>query len=114
MMLTQQPISSRVSQSRRSAAPSQLCKARVSLRVRAEQAPTEPATPKPEAPSTSGEKIEVKKVDASAPLLQKGQGTAIVTGAISAILGLAYLALVAFMDQRGGQMLPPPPEALIP
>ncbi|KAG2451436.1 hypothetical protein HYH02_004034 [Chlamydomonas schloesseri] len=112
-MLTRQPISSRVSASRRSAAPSPLCKAqRVSLRVRAEQAPTEPAAPKAEAPS--GEKIEVKKVEASAPLLQKGQGTAIVTGAISAILGIAYLALVAFMDQRGGQMLPPPPEALIP
>ncbi len=91
MMLTRQPISSRVSASRRSAAPSPLCKAqrRVSLRVRAEQAPTEPAAPKAEAPSTSGDKIEV-------------------------ILGLAYLALVAFMDQRGGQMLPPPPEALIP
>jgi hypothetical protein len=46
--------------------------------------------------------------------LQKGQGTAIVTGVISIIFGVAYLALVYVMDTRGGQMLPPPPEAFIP
>lgn len=53
--------------------------------------------------------------DANTPLiLVKGQGTAIVTGAISIIFGVAYLALVAFMDSRGGEMLPPPPEAFLP
>lgn len=50
----------------------------------------------------------------SAPLLEKGQGTAIVTGAISVIFGIAYLALVYVMDMRGGEMLPPPPEAYLP
>jgi hypothetical protein len=50
----------------------------------------------------------------SAPLLAKGQGTAIVTGAISVIFGVAYLLLVQFMDMRGGELLPPPPEAFIP
>jgi hypothetical protein len=49
-----------------------------------------------------------------APVLVKGQGTAIITGAISILFGVAYLALQIFMDSRGGQMLPPPPEALIP
>jgi hypothetical protein len=49
-----------------------------------------------------------------APVLAKGQGTAIVTGAISVIFGLAYLALVYVMDMRGGEMQPPPPEAFLP
>jgi hypothetical protein len=49
-----------------------------------------------------------------APVLVKGQGTAIITGAISILFGVAYLALQIFMDSRGGQMLPPPPEAYIP
>ncbi|KAK9807244.1 hypothetical protein WJX73_001715 [Symbiochloris irregularis] len=43
--------------------------------------------------------------------LQPGQGTAIVTGAISLILGIAYLAFVSFVDSRGGGLQPPPPEA---
>ncbi|GBF98611.1 hypothetical protein Rsub_10800 [Raphidocelis subcapitata] len=50
----------------------------------------------------------------SAPVLAPGQGTAIVTGAISVVFGVAYLALVYVMDMRGGEMLPPPPEAFIP
>lgn len=36
---------------------------------------------------------------------------AVVTGGISIVFGLAYLALVYLMDSRGGQMQPPPPEA---
>ena len=43
----------------------------------------------------------------------KGQGTAIVTGAISIIFGIAYLALVSLLDVRGGELLPPPPEACL-
>ncbi|WPT12687.1 hypothetical protein PSENEW3_00002531 [Picochlorum sp. SENEW3] len=43
--------------------------------------------------------------------LAKGQGTAIVTGVISIVFGLAYLALVQVMDMRGGELQPPPPEA---
>jgi hypothetical protein len=50
----------------------------------------------------------------TAPVLLKGQGTAIITGAISIIFGIAYFALQIFMDSRGGQLLPPPPEAYIP
>eukprot|EP00890_Picochlorum_soloecismus_P005360 jgi/Picsp_1/5825/NSC_03184-R1_---NA--- len=45
------------------------------------------------------------------PGLAKGQSTAIITGAISIIFGIAYLALVQFMDLRGGELQPPPPEA---
>ncbi|CAI5471257.1 unnamed protein product [Closterium sp. Yama58-4] len=44
----------------------------------------------------------------------KGQVTAIVTGAISLILAIGYLALVQLLDSRGLQMLPPPPEAFGP
>ena len=45
--------------------------------------------------------------------LAKGQGTAIVTGVISIVFGLAYLALVQVMDMRGGELQPPPPEAFM-
>ena len=45
--------------------------------------------------------------------LAKGQGTAIVTGAISILFGIAYLALVQMMDMRGGELQPPPPEAFL-
>lgn len=48
------------------------------------------------------------------PVLEKGQGTAIWTGAVSVVFGIAYLVLVFFLDSRGGEMLPPPPEAYIP
>lgn len=45
------------------------------------------------------------------PATAKGRATAIVTGAISIIFGIVYLALVQFLDSRGGELLPPPPEA---
>lgn len=48
------------------------------------------------------------------PETESAQRTAIVTGAISVIFGVAYLVLVQFMDMRGGELLPPPPEAYIP
>ncbi|GFR46839.1 hypothetical protein Agub_g8477 [Astrephomene gubernaculifera] len=84
------------------------------LRCRAEQ--DTPASPKPavEASPTPGDHVETKQAQLSAPLLRKGQGTAIVTGAISAILGLGYLVLVWLIDSRGGQLQPPPPEAFLP
>ncbi|KAG2484232.1 hypothetical protein HYH03_016967 [Edaphochlamys debaryana] len=88
---------------------------RPSLRCRAEQAPSEAPAPKPAEPAAApSQGVEVKKVEETAPLLKEGQGTAIVTGAISAILGIGYLVLVWMLDSRGGQMLPPPPEAFIP
>ncbi|CAL5222742.1 g5149 [Coccomyxa viridis] len=43
--------------------------------------------------------------------LEPGQGTAIVTGAISIVFGVLYLVLVQLMDTRGNQLEPPPPEA---
>ena len=85
-------------------------------RAEPEGAAASPEAVKPAAaaPSTSGDQVDTKKAEAQAPILAKGQGTAIVTGVISAGLGIAYLALVWVMDQRGGQLLPPPPEAFIP
>lgn len=50
---------------------------------------------------------------ATSPGLAKGQGTAIVTGAISILFGIAYLALVQVMDMRGAELQPPPPEAFL-
>ncbi|GMH44414.1 hypothetical protein BSKO_12366 [Bryopsis sp. KO-2023] len=44
---------------------------------------------------------------------EKGQLTAIITGAASIILGVLYLVLVQFLDSRGANMLPPPPEAFL-
>lgn len=44
--------------------------------------------------------------------LKPGQGTAIVTGAISIILGLAYIAITVALDSRG-ELQPPPPEAFM-
>jgi hypothetical protein len=37
-----------------------------------------------------------------------------VTGAISLVIGIGYLVLVFLFDGRGGEMLPPPPEAFGP
>lgn len=70
-----------------------------------------PAAPKSAAPAPAPAS---SSSEAKAPLLREGQGTAIVTGAISAGLGIAYLVLVWVMDQRGGQLQPPPPEAFLP
>lgn len=42
----------------------------------------------------------------------RGRWVAIITGVISVILALAYLALVTLLD-RAGPLQPPPPEALV-
>ncbi|KAK9908971.1 hypothetical protein WJX75_005450 [Coccomyxa subellipsoidea] len=54
---------------------------------------------------------EEPKPVSSTPKVEKGQTTAIVTGAISIIFGVLYLLLVQLLDSRGNQLLPPPPEA---
>lgn len=80
---------------------------------------TEASTETPETPETSSS--SGKEAPASPSRLQtpekedfvKGQGTAIVTGAISIIFGVAYLALVSLLDVRGGELQPPPPEAFL-
>ena len=41
----------------------------------------------------------------------RGRWVAIVTGAISVLIGVAYLLLISVLDSRG-PLLPPPPEAL--
>ncbi len=41
----------------------------------------------------------------------RGRWVAIITGAISVLIGVLYLVLIAVLDQRG-PLLPPPPEAL--
>lgn len=77
-----------------------------------------------EQPSTTEPQVTTPAPDAApqaaapqagqAPILAKGQGTAIITGVISLVFGVAYLVLTAALDMRGGQMLPPPPEAFGP
>eukprot|EP00252_Welwitschia_mirabilis_P000607 TRINITY_DN1058_c0_g1_i1.p1 TRINITY_DN1058_c0_g1~~TRINITY_DN1058_c0_g1_i1.p1 ORF type:complete len:142 (+),score=20.15 TRINITY_DN1058_c0_g1_i1:149-574(+) len=46
--------------------------------------------------------------------IEKGQTTAIFTGAIAITLGIGYLILVQLLDTRGIMLEPPPPEALDP
>jgi hypothetical protein len=71
-------------------------------------------------PSTGGDTNDPKPSQTAnsnqqaQPSLVRGQTTAIITGAISILFGIAYLALVQFMDMRGGELLPPPPEAYLP
>lgn len=45
------------------------------------------------------------------PPSRRGRWVAIVTGAISILIGLLYLALIVVLDSRG-PLQPPPPEAL--
>ncbi|MBM5826742.1 MAG: hypothetical protein FJ050_01580 [Cyanobacteria bacterium M_surface_7_m2_040] len=41
----------------------------------------------------------------------RGRWVAIITGALSVLIGVAYLVLIMLLDSRG-PLLPPPPEAL--
>ena len=45
--------------------------------------------------------------------IEKGQRTAVFTGAIAIALGVAYLVLVSLLDSRGSVLQPPPPEAYL-
>ena len=45
------------------------------------------------------------------PADRRGRWVAIVTGAISVAIAVAYLLLITVLDSRG-PLLPPPPEAL--
>jgi len=58
-------------------------------------------------------KTSDKKAEAKAQI-KKGQSTAILTGAITILLGVGYLILVQLLDTRGIVLEPPPPEALVP
>ena len=43
---------------------------------------------------------------------QRGRWIAVLTGAVSILIGLLYLGLITVLDSRG-PMRPPPPEALV-
>eukprot|EP00246_Nothoceros_aenigmaticus_P000384 TRINITY_DN10583_c0_g2_i1.p1 TRINITY_DN10583_c0_g2~~TRINITY_DN10583_c0_g2_i1.p1 ORF type:complete len:130 (+),score=14.78 TRINITY_DN10583_c0_g2_i1:84-473(+) len=45
---------------------------------------------------------------------ERGKNTALITGAISVFLGVAYLLLIQLLDSRGVVLVPPPPEAFGP
>jgi hypothetical protein len=70
-----------------------------------------------EASSTSAIKppppISEKRARAKAAQ-ERGQATAIVTGAVAVLLGVGYLVLVRLLDTRGVTLIPPPPEAFVP
>lgn len=46
------------------------------------------------------------------PGQKRGRWVAIITGILSVLIGVAYLALITVLDSRG-PMRPPPPEALV-
>ncbi|MBM5813186.1 MAG: hypothetical protein FJ062_00225 [Cyanobacteria bacterium M_DeepCast_100m_m1_067] len=48
----------------------------------------------------------------SPPVAGRGRWVAILTGAISILIGVLYLALIVVLDSRG-PLQPPPPEALV-
>lgn len=50
--------------------------------------------------------------DGAATPSKRGRWVAILTGAISVLIGVLYLILITVLDQRG-PLLPPPPEALV-
>ena len=90
-----------------------------SLRCKAGDQEPASSTAAETAPSTSAaaapEPASPAQPAPEAPVLVKGQGTAIITGAVSIIFGVAYLVLVQLLDSRGGgALLPPPPEAFGP
>jgi hypothetical protein len=76
------------------------------------------APPPPPPPPPGGEEPAPPAAPRIAPPRPKedpeAQRTAIITGGISVLLGVAYLALVSVMNQRGAVLLPPPPEAFGP
>ncbi|KAL4545877.1 hypothetical protein Ndes2526B_g05007 [Nannochloris sp. 'desiccata'] len=80
----------------------------------ADQEPNNQQEQKPKVDSTDPVSNPPRVNAVPDPSIARGQTTAILTGAISIIFGVAYLALVQFMDMRGGELLPPPPEAFIP
>jgi hypothetical protein len=78
---------------------------------------TEEEEEEEEASSTSEIKptppISEKRARAKAAQ-ERGQATAIVTGAVAVLLGVGYLVLVRLLDTRGVTLIPPPPEAFDP
>jgi hypothetical protein len=95
------------------------CRRRLACRAQQEQpeaggAPPAGTTGAPAAPPQQQQPQQPQQPQQQPPLMAKGSGTAMWTGAVSIVCGVAYLALVFLLDSRGGQMLPPPPEAFLP
>ena len=81
--------------------------------VRAEgENESKPEVPKQDKPAEVPVEAPAASEETKSGGLQPGQGTAIVTGAISLILGIGYIALTILLDSRG-ELLPPPPEAFL-
>ena len=70
------------------------------------QAKSEPPMPNPVNPS-----LEQPTPAPGKPADRRGRWVAILTGALSILIGLLYLVLITVLDARG-PMQPPPPEAL--
>ncbi|BBN06170.1 hypothetical protein MPTK1_3g18980 [Marchantia polymorpha subsp. ruderalis] len=71
----------------------------------------------PSAAETSGTEKSRPAVDKKAAAraeVQRGKNTALITGAISVLLGVGYLVLIQLLDTRGIELIPPPPEAFDP
>lgn len=87
-------------------------RARGRVAARAEPPSAPPAAEAEAPPKQAPVELPVTPVEEAdeAPGLKPGQGTAIVTGAVSLILGGGYLYLASILNNR--EMLPPPPEAL--
>lgn len=62
-------------------------------------------------PMTDSSERPRPEAKATTPGEQRGRWVAILTGALSILIGVLYLILITVLDQRG-PLLPPPPEAL--
>ena len=94
--------------------PRQSCKRTLSLVARNDAERTDVAETEETASTSASSSASPSRLQTPEKEdLIKGQGTAIVTGAISIIFGVAYLVLVSLLDVRGGELQPPPPEAFL-
>lgn len=62
-------------------------------------------------PESSENARPLAKPKPATPGEERGRWVAILTGAVSILIGVLYLILITVLDQRG-PLLPPPPEAL--
>lgn len=62
-------------------------------------------------PAPEGNEANPSKPKTKTAADRRGRWVAILTGAISVLIGVLYLILITVLDQRG-PLLPPPPEAL--
>lgn len=70
-----------------------------------------PANPTPANPNQPNPPLANPNGAPAKPGDRRGRWVAILTGALSILIGLVYLVLITVLDARG-PMQPPPPEAL--